>query len=304
MERWRFLWLAVLLVGVGFLQRGLAEERYTVKSGDTLSAISKSYGVSVEQLKKANRLGKDILRPNQILVVPTRKETHQVETSKISSTGTNTYVVKQGDSLTTISRLTGVSVEELKELNQLRSSTLMPGQTLLLKPRTDGEEEGEESGGSETVADLSSPEQGREKGVAEPPLGKWNNSEERNLFVKVVKNFLGAPYRLGGSTLRGIDCSALVKRIYEIFDVTLPRTAREQLRFGKAVGKEELQEGDLVFFKTLRANRTHVGIYIGNQEFVHASSHKREVKVDSLDIPYFNKCFLRGVRVKELEQDS
>ena len=63
MERWRFLWLAVLLVGVGFLQRGLAEERYTVKSGDTLSGISKSYGVSVEQLKKANRLGKDILRP-------------------------------------------------------------------------------------------------------------------------------------------------------------------------------------------------------------------------------------------------
>ena len=300
MGRWRFLWLIVLLVGVGFLQRGLAEERYTVKTGDTLSGISKSYGVSVEQLKKANRLEKDFLRPNQILVVPTRKETRQ----EIPSNGKNTYVVKQGDSLHTVSKLTGVSVEELKELNQLRSSTLMPGQTLLLKPRTDGEEEGEESGGSETVADLSSPEQGREKGVAEPPLGKWNNSEERNLFVKVVKNFLGAPYRLGGSTLRGIDCSALVKRIYEIFDVTLPRTAREQLRFGKAVGKEELQEGDLVFFKTLRANRTHVGIYIGNQEFVHASSHKREVKVDSLDLPYFNKCFLRGVRVKELEQDS
>ncbi len=117
----------------------------------------------------------------------------------------------------------------------------------------------------------------------------------------MVKNFLGVPYRLGGSTLRGIDCSAFVKKIYEIFNTTLPRTVREPSRFGKSVRKEELQEGDLVFFNARRASISHVGIYIGNREFVHASSETRQVKVDSLDMPYFSKHFLRGVRIKELE---
>ena len=119
-----------------------------------------------------------------------------------------------------------------------------------------------------------------------------------------MKNFLGVPYRLGGSTLKGIDCSAFVKKIYEIFNTTLPRTIREQFRIGRSVGKEELEEGDLVFFNTRRASISHVGIYIGNSEFVHASSHNREVKVDSLDMPYFSKHFLRGVRVKELERTA
>ncbi|MGB9630061.1 MAG: C40 family peptidase, partial [Thermodesulfobacteriota bacterium] len=116
--------------------------------------------------------------------------------------------------------------------------------------------------------------------------------------------FLGVPYRLGGSTLKGIDCSAFVRKIYQIFNVDLPRTAREQIFFGKRVRKEELEEGDLVFFKTHRANGTHVGIYVGNNEFVHASSWSKEVKIDSLETPYFNKRFLQGVRIKELGQES
>jgi cell wall-associated NlpC family hydrolase len=95
-----------------------------------------------------------------------------------------------------------------------------------------------------------------------------------------------------------------VKKIYEIFNTPLPRTAREQSQIGKKVDKEALEEGDLVFFKTRRSNNGHVGIYIGNNEFVHASRFNKEVKVDNLDTPYFSKRFLKGVRVKELEQES
>jgi cell wall-associated NlpC family hydrolase len=69
------------------------------------------------------------------------------------------------------------------------------------------------------------------------------------------------------------------------------------------VEKNELEEGDLVFFRTRRASGTHVGIYIGNNQFVHASSLQREVKIDNLDTPYYNKRFLRGVRVKEFEEE-
>jgi cell wall-associated NlpC family hydrolase len=64
-----------------------------------------------------------------------------------------------------------------------------------------------------------------------------------------------------------------------------------------------LEEGDLVFFKR-RGNSTHVGIYIGDNQFVHASYRNREVKIDHLDMPYFSTRFIRGVRVMELERES
>ena len=74
-------------------------------------------------------------------------------------------------------------------------------------------------------------------------LGTWRSTEERSLFVKVAKGFLGAPYRLGGSSVRGLDCSAFVMKIYQLFDISLPRTAREQAHVGMRVNRTELQEG-------------------------------------------------------------
>jgi cell wall-associated NlpC family hydrolase len=140
---------------------------------------------------------------------------------------------------------------------------------------------------------------------SENPLGKWRDPEERNLVVKVAKGFLGAPYRLGGSSVQGLDCSGFVRKIYEFFDVNLPRTAREQAKVGMKVAKEELTEGDLVFFNTRRAFG-HVGIYIGNNQFVHASSGKkdRHVRIDSLDKPYYNQRFIKAVRLKDLEEEN
>jgi peptidoglycan endopeptidase LytE len=133
-------------------------------------------------------------------------------------------------------------------------------------------------------------------------LSKWHNPEEKKLFVKVATAFLGAPYRWGGVSLRGLDCSAFVKKIYELFDVTLPRTAREQAYVGTSVAREDMIEGDLVFFNTKRSFG-HVGIYIGNNEFVHASSGNRVVKIDNLNESYFNKRFVKAVRLKGLDEE-
>ncbi len=311
MGRWTFLGvgLVVLSMSVGFNQRGLAEERYTVKPGDNLYGISRSFNVGVDELKRANGLEGNAIRPRQILLIPTGKKKQIVETSKKSSGKTvqkpliqkESYVVRRGDNLHSISKRIGVPVGEIKKMNQLHSSALKTGQLLILPKLENGLEEGaEEFGDAEEMTGEGLVDgDGDGKGAPEA-LGKWNNPEERNLFVKVVKTFLGAPYRLGGSTLKGIDCSAFVKKIYQIFSVDLPRTAREQFCIGKKVEKDQLEEGDLVFFKTRRANNTHVGIYIGNNEFVHASSRNKEVKVDNLSAPYFSQCFLKGVRVKEL----
>ena len=305
-ERWSWVGVipVVLFVVVGLCEMGVAEERYTVKPGDTLYGISKSYGVSVDRLKEANHLQKDAIKARQILVIPAPRGMRREEPEEAPQGERVSYLVKKGDTLSSISRRAGLSVQDVKTLNKLQSESLQPGQKLLL-PRTRPEmEEMEEDGDREDIISPSVAEKGKE--AVEEPLSKWSSSEERTLFVKVVKNFLGVPYRLGGSTLRGIDCSAFVKKIYEIFNVSLPRTTREQFRMGKSVPKEDLEEGDLVFFNTntRRANTTHVGIYIGNKEFVHASSQNQEVKVDNLDMPYFNKRFLRGVRIKEVEKDS
>ena len=128
-------------------------------------------------------------------------------------------------------------------------------------------------------------------------LGKWNNPEEPKLLVRVAMGFLGAPYRLGGSSVKGLDCSGFVKKIYQFFNIDLPRTAFEQSHIGLRVARDELIEGDLLFFNT-RRKLGHVGIYIGNNEFVHASSRKRGVRIDNLNTPYFDKRFVRAVRLK------
>ena len=216
------------------------------------------------------------------------------------------YTVKSGDTLGTIARKTKVPVKRIMALNNVRPASLRIGRKLVLsKPAgnsaqkesvTDKEEE-------EITENIDLSELEKEKRENEELLGKWSSPDERKLFIKVATGFLGAPYRFGGSTLKGIDCSAYVRKMYEFFDITLPRTAREQSIVGVSVEREELEEGDLVFFRTHRPIG-HVGIYIGNNEFVHASYKGKVVRIDSLDRPYFQKRFRRAVRVKGLDNNN
>jgi peptidoglycan endopeptidase LytE len=211
------------------------------------------------------------------------------------------YAIKKGDNFYSISKRVGIPVEEIKKMNQLRSSNLRIGQILKLTKTMDRAEEIKDdlTEVEGTIGERLEEGNGDKNGTSEP-LGKWSNPEERTLMVKVVKTFLGVPYRMGGSTIKGIDCSALVKKVYQIFNIDLPRTAREQFSIGRKVEKKQLKEGDLVFFSR-QGNNAHVGIYIGNNEFVHASWSNKGVKIDNLEAPYYNKRFLGGVRVKDLE---
>jgi cell wall-associated NlpC family hydrolase len=110
---------------------------------------------------------------------------------------------------------------------------------------------------------------------------------------------LNIPYRFGGTTLRGIDCSAFVQRVFGLIDLELPRTAREQFRLGERVDRAGLTVGDLVFFRTYASFPSHVGIYLGDSLFIHASSVGRKVTIDSLEQGYYRKRFLGGRRVIE-----
>ncbi len=120
-------------------------------------------------------------------------------------------------------------------------------------------------------------------------------AEEKVLVIGVAKALLGTPYKYGGSTLKGLDCSAFVRKVFGICDIQLPRTAREQLDMGVKIAKHELTEGDLVFFRTAKGN--HVGIFIGEDRFIHASSMAKKVRIDNLSDAYFRKCFVQAVRI-------
>ncbi|MEO8134322.1 MAG: C40 family peptidase [Betaproteobacteria bacterium] len=104
---------------------------------------------------------------------------------------------------------------------------------------------------------------------------------------------IGVRYKFGGETPdKGLDCSGLVKYVFEhVTGVTLPRRAREQAQVGEQVPIDELQPGDLVFFNTRRASFSHVGIYLGDNQFIHAPHKRSTVAVASIEGRYWKKRF-------------
>jgi peptidoglycan DL-endopeptidase LytE len=310
--------LVVLFVSWLFCSELLARQTYRVGRGDTLSSISEKFDVTPEALRAVNRLKVDKLKNRQLITIPTPKDSKIAKAPRSASPREEIYRVKKGDTLASISKKTGVAVADLRDFNRLKGKTLKIGQAIALRPagsktappsaatveialKPHEPEMDEEEGDGGIANEQAWAEIERQKRESAALLGNWSNPEEQKLLVKVAMGFLGAPYRLGGSSVTGIDCSAFVKKIYQVFNITLPRTAAEQSHVGLPVSRSELIEGDLLFFNT-RRTLGHVGIYIGNNEFVHASSRKRGVRVDNLDTPYFNKRFVRAVRVKGNEE--
>ncbi len=116
---------------------------------------------------------------------------------------------------------------------------------------------------------------------------------------KQLKQWKGTPYQLGGNSLNGIDCSAFVQRTFnDKFDIHLPRTTIAQTSQGTPIAKDNLKPGDLVFFKTnwRGGSGLHVGIYNGNNQFIHASTSKG-VMTSSLDEKYWKQRFYQARRI-------
>ncbi|HHP0512419.1 TPA: NlpC/P60 family protein [Vibrio harveyi] len=106
----------------------------------------------------------------------------------------------------------------------------------------------------------------------------------------------GTPYRLGGTKKSGIDCSAFVQKAFvEAYKMSLPRTTRQQSKQGVEMSWSDAQQGDLVFFKTKRSTY-HVGIYLGNKQFMHASTSKGVI-ISRIDTPYWASKFWQVRRV-------
>ena len=115
---------------------------------------------------------------------------------------------------------------------------------------------------------------------------------------------LGIRYKRGGnSPENGLDCSGLVRYVFkESWGANLPRTAEEISRVGQKVETKDLQPGDLVFYNTLRRTFSHVGIYLGDNKFIHSPSSGGEVRIESMDIGYWKKRFNGARRINDPEK--
>jgi peptidoglycan endopeptidase LytE len=308
----RFSILCFFFFFLFFIPPANSEMTHIIKPGESLYSIAKKYHLSTEQLREANELSSDKIRAGETLVIPehlSQAESMSVGRKKLESEATEsedweipeTHAVKKGETLAGIARRYNLRVKDLQEVNQLKGPRLRAGQILHLTER-DADQGEFEAGRGES-------EEGKtEARVEEYKFHVRGNGfligeKDRQLLVRVAKGFLGLRYSRGGSSVNGMDCSAFVRKVFSIFAIDLPRTAREQFQIGYGVAREALEIGDLVFFKRSKVRRpTHVGIYIGDGQFIHTSLRKRRVEIDNLESRYFSTRFIGAKRIEEAKE--
>ena len=118
----------------------------------------------------------------------------------------------------------------------------------------------------------------------------------QNALLQSFENWKGTRYSLGGDSSRGIDCSALTRRVYrEVFSFELPRVTKDQIKVGRHVSRNNLKPGDILYFRP-DGKYNHTAVYLGNSLFINASSSKGVI-LSSLEHSYWSKYFVHGVRV-------
>ena len=121
-----------------------------------------------------------------------------------------------------------------------------------------------------------------------------SNQQFREEIVKTARRYVGVPYRWGGESPRtGFDCSGFTMVVYRLNGLDLPRSSRQQWEVGKQISRRQLQKGDRVFFATAGGSRvSHVGIYTGNDKFLHAPNRGSRIKTSSLSSRYFKNRYV------------
>jgi LysM repeat protein len=278
---------------------------YTVKKGDTLWGIAHKHHLTLAQIRKLNKMSKnDRIHVGTVLAVG-----KPIEAPK------TTYTVQKGDTLWLIAKKNNMTTAQLRKLNGLKRRdrihtgmvlALTKGAKLPAKTRKTGTKKKRPTQPVQTplrIAKKSKTKKGKRFGSALAMLnGRSGGSSHRNnRVVSIAKRYLGRRYVWGATGPRTFDCSGFTQYVMrKSKGITLPRISRKQAYYGKYVSRSHLKPGDLVFFDTSRRRRgyvNHVGIYIGNNKFIHASSGKHRVVITSLNRPFYRSRFKWGRRV-------
>ena len=251
-------WIALCLAFPFALQAKVIQ--YTVKKGDTLISIAKTYHVRVADIRKRNRLSSDTIRVGQTLRIATsRKSKRKRKTVKTHrQTRRLASVLKhKGSKPVTIGDIIIKQPQRKKSLSDIVFGDILRYDTASLSPKS-------------------------------------------QRIIELAKQNLGKRYVWGAAGKNAFDCSGLTSYVCKMNGIKLPRRAIEQSKVGLFVPRDQLQPGDLVFFDTSKQRRgyvNHVGIYIGDGKFIHASSAKKKVIITSLDKPFYKSRYKGARRV-------
>lgn len=254
-----------------------SDSAYTVKRGDTLSGIASKHNISLSDLMKWNSLDSTLIYPGNELVV-SKDGSSSGGGEADSSSGnessskpapdkdvgaSSVYTVKSGDTLSGIAGRNGVSVAELKKWNGMSSDLILIGQKLNL-----GAGDGASSDNSTPTADV-----------------EYNTDK----LISVAKEMNGTGYAWGGESPSGFDCSGFIHYSYDAAGKDLKRLSTSGY-YNRAFYVNKPQVGDLVFFEnTYQRGISHMGIYLGGDQFIHAGSDG--VQISSLNNSYWSKHF-------------
>ncbi|XKH50437.1 LysM peptidoglycan-binding domain-containing protein [Chryseomicrobium palamuruense] len=244
---------------------------YTVVAGDSLSKIGSKFKVTVADLKKWNGITTDLIRVGQklsIVATSTPAPTQPTQPTTPVPANPTTYTVVAGDSLSKIGSRYKVSVANIKSWNNLTSDIIFVGQKLSLQQ------------GAVETKPVAAPTQPK------PPVVSGTQAQK---IVQIAQSFIGVPYVWGGSTPAGFDCSGFIHYVYKQAGISVPRTNSKGMD-ARSYYLDQPQVGDLVFFaNTYTSGISHLGIYIGNNQFIHAGS--KGITVTSLNDSYWKKHF-------------
>ena len=253
---------------------------YTVVSGDTLIKIANQHGISLAELKIWNNIESHIIYPGQVFTVskpngssapaPTTTANTDQTTTTVSNANTSNYVIKSGDTLSRIALDHGMTVSTLKSLNNLTSDLIFAGQTL----KVSGSSAGSTPALTANVSSNPTP----------------TNVQASTSLIDVAKSLVGIPYAWGGNTPAGFDCSGFIYYVHNRAGIEMNRYSAQGY-YDRSYYVSNPQAGDLVFFEnTYKSGISHMGIYLGNNQFVHAGSDG--VEISSLGSGYWQDHFV------------
>lgn len=176
------------------------------------------------------------------------------------------YEVQRGDTLWALSRRYGVTVEQIQAANNLDSSLILVGQILEIP-----------TGDNTPINRYEPTPASRSERVAPSTIGAR--------IATIARQYEGAPYRWAGTSPKGFDCSGFTLYVFDRLGIELPHSAKDQASLGTHVDKSDLLPGDLVFFHTYAQDISHVGIYLGDGDFISATNGG--VSIDSINDPYY-----------------
>jgi peptidoglycan DL-endopeptidase LytE len=307
--------VAILAVGVP----ARADTAYTVLPHDTMYRIARRFGISIATLAAANglrdpgriRAGAVIIIPaapvpSRLPRVPVPKSRSPVPDRAISTTA---YVVRPGDTLYRLARSNNVTVAALAEANFLIvAEPIRVGQLLRIPARPALSQDEVALRPAPPLRDpIFRPAPVFQEpiilrptiiggGTLAPEGNRGRDGVARHIISSAL-GYLGTPYVFGGTSRSGVDCSGLVYLIYGPYVPHLPRLSYDQWAAGIPVTMENLAPGDLVFFNTDGSGASHVGIYIGDGQFVHPSTGAGRVVIDRLAAPYYAARYLGARRL-------